>query len=240
MKLFKRDKSTHTEGGVVISAQRRQIMNASSSFAVREAYKLLRTNIVAAIPGDKCKCFCVTSSAEDEGKSLTALNLAISCADAGKKVLLIDADMHRPMLAQLLQMKNDSGLSSVLSGEAEVEDLIQRGPRPTLDMLFSGEMPENPSGLIGNGRMKGLVEKMSQEYDCILVDTPPVNAVLDACVIANMLDGVLYLVCENKTDKEEVRHGINRLRLVGARILGFVLNGAKLDDRKKYYETYQQ
>lgn len=238
MKLNKNENSSKPENNSFV-ASRGHILNSNSSFAVREAYKTLRTNTRFFLNNTGCKKFCITSSTLGEGKSITMLNLAISFAEAGQKVLLIDADMRRPALARLLIEKASPGLSNVLAGLVPVSEVIRENIYPNLDIIFSGDIPPNPSELLGNERMRGLIEEMSEQYDYILVDTPPVTAVSDTCVVANMLDGVLYLVRENKTEKDAVKRGVNQLQLVGAKLLGFVLNGVDVDSRKYYYDQYK-
>ena len=177
--------------------QRRYILTNHSSFHVQEAYKALRTNIRFFLSGSECKKFCITSSAASEGKSITILNLAISFSETGSKVLLIDADMRRPSLARLLIEKVSPGLSNVLAGLCDPEDAVRKEVRPNLDVMFAGEIPPNPLELLGNPRMKALIDTMSKRYDYILVDTPPVSIVSDACEVANVTDGVLFLVRQN-------------------------------------------
>ena len=218
-------------------AQRRQILNKNTDFAIQEAYKQLRTNIRFCIRDQKCKKFCLTSSQAGEGKSITLLNLAISIAQTGKKVLLIDADLRRPTMAKLLVEKASPGLSEVLLGEVTEEEAIRPGVYPNLDVLFSGEIPPNPSEILSSERFIALIEANAEQYDYILVDTPPVNVVTDACVVANLLDGVLLLVREGRANKEDVRQAINNLQLTGANVLGYILNGVA-SDGSKYYTAY--
>lgn len=213
---------------------RRQILNQNSSFAVQEAYKTLRTNVRFFLRGDSCRKLCVTSGAAGEGKSITLVNLAISIAEAGDKVLLIDADLRRPALARLLVEKATPGLSGILAGMANWEDAIRKDMYPNLDVLFSGETPPNPSELLGSEKMEELITAMTEKYDYILVDTPPVNVVSDACVVANLLDGVLMLVRKDRSKRDEVKRAVDRLRLTGAKPLGFVLNGVSLENGKSY------
>lgn len=239
MKQNKSEKTPKPESNNSFMAQRRHILNQNSAFAVREAYKTLRTNTRFFLNGKGCKRVCITSSTLGEGKSITMLNLAISFAEAGQKVLLIDADLRRPALARLLIEKASPGLSNVLAGLATEEEAVHKDVYPNLDIIFSGDIPPNPSELLGNERMSKLIEEMSQVYDYILVDAPPVNAVSDVCIIANLLDGVLYLVRQNKTEKEQVRHGVSQLEMVGAKLLGFVLNGVETESKKGYYIEYQ-
>lgn len=217
--------------------QRRQILNKNTSFAVQEAYKQLRTNIRFCIRDQKCKKFCLTSGQASEGKSITLLNLAISIAQTGKRVLLIDADLRRPTIARLLVEKATPGLSEVLVGDVSVSEAVRTGIYPNLDIIFSGEKPPNPSEVLSSERMHELIETSAEYYDYILVDTPPVNVVTDACVVANLLDGVLLLVRESRSNKETVRQAISNLQLTGANILGYILNGV-VSETSKHYGDY--
>ena len=233
MSLF--GKKTNTDVEQSFAAQRRMLLGPNSSFYVQEAYNTLRTNIRFAIPGDGCKRLCLTSGLASEGKSTTILNMAISFAETGSKVLLIDGDMRRPSQAKLLIEKASPGLSNVLAGLCDAEVAIRRNVKPNMDVLFAGEIPPNPLELLGNARMKELMNTMSKRYDVILVDTPPVSVVSDACEVANVTDGVLFLVRQNKTEKEAVSRGIKQLELSNARLLGFVMNGV-LDEGVKGYK----
>lgn len=221
------------------AAQRRLLLGPNSSFYIQEAYNTLRTNIRFAIPGDGCKRLCLTSGLASEGKSTTILNLAISFSDTGSKVLLIDADMRRPSLARLLIEKVSPGLSNVLAGLCDVEDAIRKEVKPNMDVLFAGEIPPNPLELLGNPRMKSLIDNMSKRYDYILVDTPPVSIVSDACEVANVTDGVLFLVRQNETEKDAVIRGVKQLELSNSRLLGFVLNGIMDEGGKSYKYRYR-
>lgn len=213
---------------------RRQILNKNSSFSVQEAYKTLRTNVRFFLRGEGCKRICITSGAAGEGKSITLLNLAISIAEGGQKVLLIDADLRRPALARLMVEKATPGLSNILAGLVDVQEAVRKEMYPNLDIIFSGDVPPNPSELLGSERMGRLIDDMAKEYDYILVDTPPVNVVSDACIVANLLDGVLMLVRQGRSRKDAVKRAVANLRLTGAKPLGFVLNGVVLEDKKSY------
>lgn len=215
-------------------AQRRQVINDSSAFTTREAYRTLRTNIRFALRGKGCTKFCITSSSRGDGKSITILNLAITFAETGQKVLLIDADMRRPALARLTVEKATPGLSNVLAGLVPEEKAIRKNIYPNLDILFSGDIPPNPSELLGSDRLVEMLEKLSKEYDYILVDTPPVNIVSDVCVVANVLDGVLLLARQGRSRKDSIRQAKERLELTGANILGCIFNGVTNEVRRTY------
>ena len=215
-------------------AQRRQILNKNTNFAIQEAYKRLRTNISFCIRDQKCRKFCLTSGHAGEGKSITMLNLAISIAQTGKKVLLIDADLRRPAVARLLVEKASPGLSEILMGDVRAEEALRKEAYPNLDIIFSGEIPPNPSELLSSERMQNLIEFYAEQYDYILVDTPPVNVVTDACIVANLLDGVLLLAWQKRSKKDAIRQAVNNLKLTGANVLGYILNGVVYDDEKHY------
>lgn len=221
-------------------AQRRIIMNEQSPFLMQEAYKTLRTNIRFSLREEDCKKFCITSSVSGEGKSITLLNLAISFAQDGQKVLLIDADLRRPTLARLLVEKASPGLSTILAGMEQQEETIRKDMFPNLDIIFSGEVPPNPSELLGSERMKNFLEEMSGHYDYILVDTPPVSIVSDACIVANFLDGVLLLARQGRTRKDAVRKAVKQLELTGTKLLGFVLNGVDKTGGSSYGYYYYE
>ncbi len=237
MSLFKKKQSVDSEQS--FTAQRRMLLGPNSSFYIQEAYNTLRTNIRFAIPGDGCKRLCLTSGLASEGKSTTILNLAISFAETGSKVLLIDGDMRRPSLARLLIEKVSPGLSNILAGLTDVDEAIRKDIRPHLDVIFAGEIPPNPLELLGNPRMKSLIDEMSKRYDYILVDTPPVSIVSDACEVANVTDGVLFLVRQNSTEKDAVIRGVKQLELSNSRLLGFVMNGIMDEGGKSYKYRYR-
>lgn len=234
MEFEKLNKKTAAAKDPGFMSQRRQILNERSPFAMQEAYRTLRTNIRFALRGQGCKSFCITSSSQGEGKSITMLNLAITFAETGQKVLLIDADLRRPAIARLLVENAAPGLSNVLAGLATEEESIRKDIYPNLDVLLSGDIPPNPSELLGSERMLELIQKLSDRYDYILVDTPPVNIVSDACVVANMLDGVLLLARQGRSRKESLKRAVNHLKLTNANLLGCVFNGVPQEIRSSY------
>ena len=215
--------------------QRRLILNANTSFHIQEAYRTLQTNIRFSLPGKDCKVVCLTSSMASEGKSTTCLNLAISMAETGNRVLLIDADMRRPSQGKLLIEKASPGLSNVLAGLCDVRLAVRKGIRPNLDVLFSGEIPPNPLELLGSRAMEEMLKELTPLYDYIIVDTPPATIVADAGMIASMADGTLLLVRQNEAEKEGVSKAVKQLQMANAKLLGFVMNGV-LDDKSKSYK----
>ena len=219
--------------------QRRHILGKNSNFYVQEAYKTLRTNVRFYLSGEGCKKFAITSGLAGEGKSITILNLAISFAQTGAKVLLIDGDLRRPTMARLLIEKASPGLSNVLAGLATAEEAIRKHIYPNMDVLFSGEIPPNPSELLGSQRMQDMLDQLSKRYDYILIDVPPVAIVADVCVMSDMLDGVLFLVRTDRTEKEAVSRGLKQLEISGAKVMGFVLNGGSKERGGYYGKKYR-
>lgn len=226
-------KNDKTDKGGYMSI-RRQILNKNSSFAAQEAYKSLRASVRFALRSNGCKRISMTSAMANEGKSITMLNLAISVAMDGQKVLLIDADMRRPSQSRMLVEKASPGLSNVLAGMVSAEEAIRLEMYPNLDILFSGDVPPNPSELLGSEKMRELIEGMSQKYDYILVDTPPINLVSDAAIVTHLLDGVLLLVRQGKSRRDELKRAISNLELTGITPMGIVFNGVELREGKDY------
>lgn len=223
------------------SQQRRYILSRNSDFYTKEAYKSLRTNIIFSNPVEGCRKLCVTSALASEGKSITVLNLAISFAETGQRVLLIDADLRRPNLSKLLAMKGSPGLSNVLANMSSDQDVINKDVFHHLDVIFSGDIPPNPSELLGHERMQKLLERLSGQYDYIFIDTPPVNVVTDACVLSRMLDGVLMVVRQGRSDSDAVAYAVSQLEFAEAKLLGFILNGANLGSSSRYgYGKYKK
>ena len=219
--------------------QRRLILNGNASFHIQEAYRTLQTNIRFSLPGNGCKVICLTSSMASEGKSTTCLNLAISMAETGNRVLLIDGDMRRPSLGKLLIEKASPGLSNVLAGLCEALLAVRKNIRPNMDVLFSGEIPPNPLELLGSKTMEKMLEELRPLYDYIIIDTPPATIVSDACVIASLADGTLMLVRQNEAEKDGVSKAVKQLQMANVKLLGFILNGVTEDKGKGYKRKYK-
>lgn len=204
-------------------------------FASAEAYKLLRTNLSFSLP-DKTsgKVIGITSSCPQEGKSTTSVNLSYTLAEAGHKVLLIDADMRRPSVSKMLNQPSSPGLSNMLTEESE--NIIRHGVLvENLSILFSGDIPPNPSELISSDKMARCIEAFAKEYDYIIVDLPPVIAVSDPLAMSKNIDGMVVVVRHGHTRKSEIIETMRQLELVGANVLGFVYNDAPIN--KHSYHT---
>ncbi|HZA06028.1 MAG TPA: polysaccharide biosynthesis tyrosine autokinase [Propionibacteriaceae bacterium] len=189
-----------------------------------EAIRRLRTNLQFTDIGDRPRSIVITSSVPGEGKSTTSLNLAVALADAGSRVILIDADLRRPSVAASLGLEGQVGLTTVLIGRAEVEDVVQRWEYSSLDVLPSGRIPPNPSELLGSRAMEQLLERLTTSYDIVLLDTPPLLPVTDAAVLGMLAGGVLVVAGADRVHRPQLRESIEALTTAGVHIHGLVLN----------------
>ena len=220
----------------VDATERKRKFGKDLDFASVEAYNLLRTNLyfsLADVTGGKVVG--VTSPCPQEGKSTTSLNLAYALASAGHKVVLIDSDMRRPSLAGVLEMPLAPGLSNILVDES-VDAIHPSVVHENLSVLLSGDIPPNPSELVVSDKMKALIEKLRDIYDYVVVDLPPVNLVSDPIMMSRHLDGMIVIVRHGYTRRRDVNDAVRSLKLVNAKILGFVYNGAKTG-KKRYRKS---
>ena len=213
------------------------------NFAAAEAYKLLRANLMFALPDgeEDCRVVGVTSSVRGEGKSTTTLNLAYSLAEAGQYVLVIECDMRLPTLAKRLGMDGVKGVSNLLVGLCNGSEVIKRTEiHQNLYVLPAGEIPPNPSELLGSERMKVVIDTLKKDFDYILLDLPPVNAVSDPLVASKLTDGIVLVVRQNYSSKRAISEAVRQLNFVDAKILGFVMTDSNTaaPGRKKYYKKY--
>lgn len=240
MAIFKRGKHS-VSPAAQIADERKNILTAKSDFYVREAYKTLRTNVMFALADqDGCKTFIVTSSLQSEGKSITALNLAISFAMAESRVILIDCDLRRPKLARLLGENAQLGLSNLLLKPELLRQAIVKTDVENLDVITSGDIPPNPSELLGSARMEALLDHLRADYDYIILDTPPVNMVTDAVVLAPKSDGVLFVVRANQSERGLVMRAVEQLQYAQAKMLGFVLDDVPATQGSYGYGKYKK
>ncbi|MCK5535163.1 CpsD/CapB family tyrosine-protein kinase [bacterium] len=189
-----------------------------------EQYRIIRTHIRQINPETPLKTLVVTSTAHKEGKSVTAVNLAIVMAkrDEEKKICLLDCDMRKGTVHQLMGLKQLPGLSEILSGEVLLDMIIQKNKISNLDIITHGDNPPNPSELLSSGRMKNLLELLKSKYDVIIIDAPPVLPVTDTHILAHLVDGVIMVVRANHIQRAHVLHAQDLLRQVHANMLGFI------------------
>src|SRR5436190_23258252 len=219
------------------------LIHADSRSALAEAYRHLRTSILLSTAGRAPRSLLITSSLPSEGKTTTATNTAISLAQTGAKVLIIDADMRRPRLHSIFNIENRDGLSTLLSNElsdAEIDRVVQQDEKTKLYMLTSGPVPPNPAELIGSEQMAALLKMLQNRFTRIVVDSPPIASFTDGVLIASMVDGVILVIHAGKSSRQVVRRSRHLLNEIGAKIFGVVLNNVNLNtqDNYYYYQSY--
>ncbi|HEX8286870.1 MAG TPA: polysaccharide biosynthesis tyrosine autokinase [Pyrinomonadaceae bacterium] len=219
------------------------LIHSDSRSALAEAYRQLRTSILLSTAGHAPKSLLVTSSLPAEGKTTTATNTAISLAQTGAKVLLIDADMRRPRLHSVFNISNGSGLSTILSSEStenEMLDIVQYDEAAKLFLLPSGPVPPNPAELIGSEQMAHFLKTMQNNFTHVVVDSPPIASFTDGVLIASLVDGVILVVHSGKSSRQVIRRSRQLLQDIGAKIFGVVLNNVNLksQDNYYYYQSY--
>jgi len=201
-----------------------------------ESYRTLRTNIQYSSFDKEYKVIMITSSEPGEGKSTTAGNLALCLAQGEKKVILVDCDLRKPSLHKKFKISNIVGLSDVMIGKEELVTAMHRYNN-NLVILTSGKIPPNPSEMLSSKAMTTLLDALKQNFDYIILDTPPVQAVTDSQILATKADGAILVVRAERTKKDSVQNAISLLKKVNANIIGTVLNGLD-NSRNKYYYYY--
>lgn len=199
-----------------------------------EAYRSLRTNIQYSSIDEKFRVIVVTSSEPAEGKSTTAGNLALVLAQSGKHVLLVDCDMRKPSVHKKFKISNMAGLSDLLINKNVMEEVAFKF-NENLDIVTSGSIPPNPSEMLASKRMEKYLEDMKEEYDYIVLDTPPLRAVTDAQILSTKADGTVLVVKAEQTKRDSVLNAINLLKKVNSTIIGTVLNNVDNKSNKYYY-----
>lgn len=242
MNRFKKKMSKYS------SANNREatMLNENSKFHISEAYKTLRTNILFSTRNTGCKTYVITSAIPGEGKTTMAINIAISFAQTEKKVVIIDSDLRKPKLHKYFDMENKVGLSNVLSGvyDGNNKEYIQKTNVPNLDLISSGHVPPNPIELLSSDNMQNLLKKLEEDYDFVILDTPPVNIVSDALVLSEMVTGYIMVTRSNYTEYDALDVAMSNFELANIKPLGVILNDfsrkqTKYSSGGKYkYKTY--
>jgi len=225
----------------------KKTLHKNLEFTATEQYKLLRTNLDFTLPADeKCHIIGVTSSMRGEGKSTTAINLSYVLAEKGKRVLLIDGDLRIPSVAKKMDMKSSPGLTDLLMGKGAQIGAFQSELVNKWYILPSGEIPPNPSELLGSKRMETILNELRESFEYIVIDLPPVNIVSDALSIANLITGMIVVIREDYTEKKELERCFRQLKLSNVKVLGCVMNEAKSGNssygkyrKYKYYKYYK-
>jgi capsular exopolysaccharide synthesis family protein len=203
-----------------------------------EAYRVLRTNIQFSALDTELKTVALTSTFAGEGKTTTSVNIAISIAKDGKKVLYVDADMRKAISARDTSHRVASGLSNYLSHMVEFDDVVKETNLQNLYMVSCGIRPPNPAELLGTQRFREFLKEAAERFDMVIVDTPPLGSVIDCAIIANNTDGVIIVIKRKTVDYHKILRVKQQLEKANARILGVVLNKIDKSDYKTYYKYY--
>ena len=222
----------------------KNVINSDSKFAIVEGYKIARTNLVFSLSAAESKYVVVTSWSKGEGKSTATANLAISFSKMGKKVLLMDCDLRRPNLHNLLKLQNTSGLSEVIGKFKSIDEVIHREVLPCLDVITAGSIPPNPSELLGSASFEAFLKEMDQHYDYIIIDTPPVGIVTDTLLLKDYISGYVVVVRERVTTHGDIEKTMQNIHLADSKVLGFLKVGCSITEKKYskgkygYYKYY--
>ena len=210
---------------------------SGKSLAV-EAFRSLRTNLKLSNPDSKLKVMLVTSSIPHEGKTVVSSNLAVSYSVAGKKVLLIDADMRKPRVHKVWGLENEKGLSTLIVGEHSMDEVINKNVYEGLDIVTAGIIPPNPAELLESARFADILKDFSEIYDVVIIDTPPLSPVSDAATIAPLTDGLILAVNIGNTPRDIFKSVIVGISKPGITHLGVVVNNLDFKQEKKFKSYY--
>lgn len=238
MKLTKKTKNVN------FMEKSKNVITGDSKFAIVEGYKIARTNIVFSLSATDSNVVAVTSWSKGEGKSTATANLAISFSKMGKRVLLIDNDLRRPNLHNLMKIQNNNGLSEVIGKFITFDEAVHRDVLPCLDMLTAGAIPPNPSELLASSNFQNLLTELKAEYDYVILDTPPISVVADTLLLKDHVAGYVVVVREKVTTHGDIEKTIQNITLADSKILGFLKVGCSANNKKYskgqygYYRYY--
>ena len=212
------------------------ISHTDPKSSISEAYRTIRTNLLFSSPDNEKRVILVTSVFPVEGKTVLASNLAITFAKMGKNVLLIDADMRRPKIHTVFDLERSKGLSAFLAGG---ESTIRNTDIPGLKIITSGTLPPNPSELLNSKKMQELIERAREQFDIIILDSPPALSVTDPAILSTLADGVVITIKASSTPRPAIKKGIQQLTEVGGKVLGCVLNDVDFEKESYYHSSYR-
>ena len=226
----------------VVSKRRFLMVSKDAPFQFQEAFKSLRTNIKFMAVSKECKKMIITSAIPGEGKSSVAINLSVSLAETGSRVLLVDCDLRKPIIHRYLRIDNKhyKGITHVLSG-GMLKDSVVSVKGTNLHVMVADAIPPNPAELLGSKRMKNMIDSLDKYYDYIIFDTPPVSVVTDAAVLSQFVDGAILVIAQNHATVDQIALAKKNLMAVHANILGVVLNDfntKRADKDSGYYYSY--
>lgn len=205
---------------------------------ISEQYRTIRTNITYSSVDTQIKSVLFTSATPSAGKSTTAANVAIAYAQAGKRTLLLDADLRRPTTHYTFEMNNQKGLSTAIVNEMPLENVIRETEIENLDIVTSGPVPPNPSELIASNKMEHFFKTITMQYDMVIVDSPPILAVTDAQLLSKLVDGTILVTNVESNNKDSLAHAKDLLNKADSNLIGVVLNNKKQKSSKDSYYYY--
>ncbi len=217
--------------------KRVNVLSDNDNFYTVETYKSIRTNVMFSLPmSDNGKVIPITSSIPDEGKTTTAINLAIVFAQTGERVLLIDCDLRKSRVHRYLGLERKNGLSNVICGYLGLEDAIKKNVRPNLDCITAGEIPPNPAELLDSDEFVKIIAELKKQYDYIFIDTPPIAVVTDAAIVLRQADGVIVVSKENYVTFDVLDVTMDTIKRTNVKILGVIVTGCS--DKRTRYSYY--
>ncbi|MBQ9514343.1 MAG: CpsD/CapB family tyrosine-protein kinase [Clostridia bacterium] len=221
---------------------KRWLLNESSPFIMTEAFRNLLSNLTFAVPkkeNDIGKIIGISSATVSEGKSTIVSNLAITCANAGYKTVIIDCDMRKPKIRSIFNLPKSKGLVDFLSGQIKYEEFLIKDYIPNLDILPTYKTAPNPTALLVTPVFEELLERLSHEYEYVLIDTPPINVVSDCINIAPKTDGIALVVRPELSDHKSIQNAIYNIEFTESNFLGFIMNSInQKENRGRYYKKY--
>jgi capsular exopolysaccharide synthesis family protein len=212
------------------------IVHNSPKSPISEAYRAVRTNIEFANIDQNLKTILVTSATAGEGKTTTLCNVAMTFADVGKKIIIIDCDFRKPRVHKFFGISNKEGVTDVLLSAEDYKKFLHRGYHPHMDIIPAGRIPNNPSEILYSEAMKAFIEQLKVDYDHVFVDTPPVIPVTDAVIMSGYIDGAILVCSSGSIEIELAKKAKESLEKVGANLLGVVLN--KIQAKNQRYQNY--
>ncbi|MGN0587010.1 MAG: polysaccharide biosynthesis tyrosine autokinase [Oscillospiraceae bacterium] len=215
-------KQTSDKPAAPVGTEEGLLISDNTPFAITEAYNTARTNIMFSVAPSKFKIVAVTSCNPSEGKSTTCRNLAIAFANAGHSVLLVECDLRKPTMAKAFNLKQGNGLSTILGGFCSVKEAVNANVIENLDIICAGDIPPNPSELLGSPAMKTFLEASAGQYDFVFLDTPPVNVVTDSQLMNDIVAGMIFVIKESSTTHPDIQEAAGKIDLANGKILGFV------------------
>ncbi len=216
-------------------------VTGGGGFATVEAYKLARTNISLSIIKQGCKRVLITSSVAGEGKTTTACNIAAAFSkQVNSRTIIIDCDLRKPTVSKFFRLKSAKGLTNYLVGMCTLDEIIQTVPGTELSVISSGIIPPNPSELLSSQAFADMLDELSLRFDYIIIDTPPVNIVVDAIPVIQLVDGVVLVAYQNKSTFTELDKAVDSVKQHYGKLIGIVLNGKRFKSKKTQYKPYRQ